>query len=518
MTLMASNHGSVRRSLVRLLAAGAVALPLAACNTDQLLDVTDPALIPPEGVGTPEAVGSLFNGALRDFYIAYSGAGDDAFISSAGDMSDEFYNGDTFTTRIALDQRRNQSLALGNSTDAAYSRLHKARTAARRAAYAVQTVTGSATDFARLRALEGYVYVTFAEGWCSNVPFSAVPDSGAIDPANITYNAAIGTQAMLDSAISRFNEALANNPGDRLAQIGKARALRSKTGTTGAANIAFLQQAAAAVATVPSTFVQLIEHSPNSGGQNNPIWSLMANGRYGVSNLEGAANAAGTVAIAPDDTLGIGPKPNPFVAYTGPQRTTANSAEGIAYRGLQDPRVSWRLTGAAFSTATRKELFDMNNPSAEADIPLASGVEARLIEAEAALAAGDVPTWLSKLNGLRAQPSLIVGLHPQQVQVFPTTMAALVDPGTPQSRVQLMFQERALWMFGSGQRLGDMRRLVRNWDLILGTVGTYTTTTVFPSGPYYRSGTYGNDVSFLVPQSETNNPLYTPAQCVTTTP
>lgn len=518
MNLKESKQGSARRSLLRMLAAGAVALPLAACSTDQLLDVTDPALIPPEGVGTPEAVGSLFSGALRDFYVAYSGAGDDAYISSSGVMSDELYNGDTFTTRIGLDQRRNQSLALGNSTDAAYSRLHKARTAARRAAYAVKTVTGSATDFARLRALEGYIYVTFAEGWCSNVPFSSVPDSGAIDPANITYGAAIGTQAMLDSAISRFNEALANNPSDRLAAIGKARALRSKSGGNQAAQIAYLQQAAAAVAAVPTTFVQLIEHSPNSAGQNNPIWSLMSNGRYGVANLEGASNAAGTVAIAPDDTAGIGPKPNPFTPYTGPQRTTATSAEGIAYRGLQDPRVPWRLTGAAFSTATRKELFDMNNPNAESDIPLASGVEARLIEAEAALASGDIPGWLAKLNALRAQPALIVGLHPQQVQVFPTALPALADPGTPVARVQLMFQERALWMFDTGQRLGDMRRLVRNWDTILGTSGQFTTSTVFPTGVYYRGGTYGNDVSFLVPQSETNNPFYNSAQCVTSTP
>jgi len=511
---MPSKRGSVGRSVVRFLAVGLIALPLGACNTDQLLDVTDPALVPPEGVGTPEAVGSLINGALRDFYIAYSGAGDDAYIATSGDMSDELYNGDTFTTRIALDQRRNQSLALGNSTDAPYSRLHKARTSSRRAAYAVKVITQSATDFARLRAIEGYTWLTFAEGWCSNVPFSTVPDSGAIDPANIHYNAPITTQAMLDSAISRFNEALASNPTDRLAQVGKARALLGKTGATQADQVAYLQQAAAVVAAIPSTSVVLIEHSPNSAGQNNPIWSLMANGRYGVSNLEGAQTAGGA-AIAPDDTTGIGGSGLPRV---GPQRTTAAAAEGIAYRGLQDPRVSWRYTGGAFSSATRKELFDMNNPNAEADIPLASGVEAKLIVAEAQLAAGDVAGWLTTLNALRANPALITILHPQQIQVFPTAMAPLADPGTATGRVALMFQERALWLFDTGHRLGDMRRLVRNYDRLLGTTGVYTTTSVFPSGPYYRGGTYGTDVSFLVPQSETNNPFYVSAQCVTSTP
>lgn len=484
-----------RRSLARLLAVAAIGVPLAACDTDQLLDVSDPAVIPPEGVGTPEAVTSLFYGAIRDFNIAYSGAGDDAFIISSGLMADELYNGDTFTTRIAIDQRNQQAPQFGNVQDVAYSRFHRARFAARRAAYAVKTITPSDNaTFARLRAIEAYTYVSLAEGWCGNVPFSTVPDSGAIDPANITYKPGIGTAAMLDSAVSRFNEALAANPNDNVAKIGKARALLNNNQPAAAA---------AAVAGVPTTFVYQMEHSPNAGSQNNPVYSLINNGRYGVSNLEGALNFAGTGAYRPDS-----------VPVGGVTPTSRPSAEGIAFRGLQDPRVPWVGPLTAFTSSFRK-YTDNNNPSFEADIPLASGVEARLIEAEAQLRAGNFSGaggTLAILNTLRSSAAaLLTVLHPQQVQTFQSAlpMAPLADPGTADAQRQLFFQERALWLYNTGHRLGDLRRLVRQYGL--------AQSAVFPSGPFYRGGNYGSNVAFYVRFEEQNNPQYNPAACSVTT-
>lgn len=484
-----------RRSLARLLAVAAIGVPLAACDTDQLLDVSDPAVIPPEGVGTPEAVTSLFYGAVRDFNIAYSGAGDDAYIISSGLLADELYNGDTFTTRIAIDQRNQQAPQFGNVQDVAYSRFHRARFAARRAAYAVQTITpGDVASFATLRAIEAYTYVSLAEGWCGNVPFSTVPDSGAIDPANITFKPGIGTSAMLDSAVSRFNEALAVNPTNNLAKIGKARALLNNNQPAAAA---------AAVAGVPTTYVYQMEHSPNAGSQNNPIYSLINNGRYGVSNLEGALNSAGTGAYRPDS-----------VPVAGVTPTSRPSAEGIPFRGLQDPRVPWVGPLTAFTSSFRK-YTDNNNPSFEADIPLASGVEARLIEAEAQLRAGNFSGaggTLAILNTLRSSAAaLLTVLHPQQVQTFQSAlpMAPLADPGTADAQRQLFFQERALWLYNTGHRLGDLRRLVRQYGL--------AQSAVFPSGPFYRGGSYGSNVAFYVRFEEQNNPQYSPAACSVTT-
>jgi hypothetical protein len=478
-----------RRMLARLLAVAAIGLPLAACDTEKLLEVKDPATVPPEAVTTPEAATSLGFGALRDFNVAYSGAGDDAFIISSGVLSDELYNGDTFTTRINLDQRNLAAPVFGNVPDVAYSRLHRARFAARRAAVAVLKFTGSTTDFALLRTIEAYTYVTLGEGWCGNVPFSTVPDSGAIDPTNITYKAGIGTLAIMDSSIVRFNEALANNPANNLAKVGKARALMNKGG------LANMQAAAAAVATIPLGYVYLIEHSPNASSENNPIYSLQNNGRYGVSNLEGATttNAAGaTVSFRPDSASSPVSRPN---------------AEGLAFRGLRDPRVPWTGPFTAFTGSFRKYL-DQNNPSYEADVPLASGVEARLIVAEYLLRSGS-SAWLDSLNVLRANAEALVKImHPQVLQTFSYTLAPLTDPGTPDARLNLLMQERALWLYGTGHRLGDLRRLVRDYGR--------PSNTVFPSGPFYRGGSYGNDVAFSVRFEETNNPNYVASQCVTT--
>ena len=81
-------------------------------------------------------------------------------------------------------------------------------------------------------------------------------------------------------------------------------------------------------------------------------------------------------------------------------------------------------------------------------------MDARLIEAEAALAAGDVAGWLAKLNDLRADVDDLMtarvddyastlGMNPEAPN---TVLNPLVDPGTAAARVDLMFQERGFWL------------------------------------------------------------------------
>src|SRR3954467_7008085 len=115
MKILNGKRGGLR-PLPGLLAA-ALALPMAACNTDKLVDVSDPARLPPEALDNAGAVPSLINGAVRQFYVAYSGAADDGYIPVSGVLTDELYYSDTFTTRRALDIRTQQSPALGNQQD-----------------------------------------------------------------------------------------------------------------------------------------------------------------------------------------------------------------------------------------------------------------------------------------------------------------------------------------------------------------------------------------------------------------
>ena len=68
--------------------------------------------------------------------------------------------------------------------------------------------------------------------------------------------------------------------------------------------------------------------------------------------------------------------------------------------------------------------------------------------------------------------------------------------------VDLLFREKALWTFSRGQRLGDLRRLVRQY--------ARPADEAFPVGKHYRGGDYGKDVNLPVPKDEEkNNPNFT---------
>jgi hypothetical protein len=128
------------------------------------------------------------------------------------------------------------------------------------------------------------------------------------------------------------------------------------------------------------------------------------------------------------------------------------------------------------------------------DIPLASGIEARLIQAEADLQAGNVAVWTADLNSLRADSTdtHVGGLLP--LTADSTTGAATAE------QVQVMFRERAFWLYGEGYRLGDMRRMIRQYGL--------DQSTVYPVGAYPGAAVpllptplpnYGTDVNFTLP-------------------
>lgn len=493
------NRGRGLRALPRFVLAAAIALPLAGCDTDELVAVTDPERLRPEDLSGAAAIPQLVNGSLRQFGGGYSGFGGDAFLSGSAVITDEWYYGDTFTTRQAADQRSLQPPVLGNITDPAYTRLHQARLNARRAYALIDEFTSSATATAdnntqaQLRAIEGYTYVTLSEGWCGGVPFSVIPDTGPLDPATGEFGVALTTSQMNDTAIVRFNQALAENANNRLAAIGKARALL---------NLGRYQEAATAVAAVPTTFVFFIEHSPNTGAENNPTFALQGNGRYGIANLEGADSPTGAN------------RPDAPTSGTGFPPTTAPGAEGLPFRGYQDPRVPYKVRPNCFTTSVRCWM-DNRYPDNEADVPVASGVEARLIEAEAAYQRGDFVTMMAKLNELRANVSANMAiLYPRTIQTFPAigaaSLAPLTDPGTSEGRRDMIFRERALWMFNTGHRQGDLRRLVRVYGLPF--------TTVWPQGVHFRSTStmLGPDVAYPVPFDEENNPAFVRSACNTT--
>ncbi|HEX9608385.1 MAG TPA: hypothetical protein VF962_14250, partial [Gemmatimonadaceae bacterium] len=74
------------------------------------------------------------------------------------------------------------------------------------------------------------------------------------------------------------------------------------------------------------------------------------------------------------------------------------------------------------------------------------------------------------------------------------------------SEVDLLFRERAFWLWSTGHRLADLRRLVR--PVADGGFGR-AENAVFPNGPYAKGGSYGTDKFLVIPLAERNNPQFT---------
>ena len=455
---------------------GVIALSSTACNTKDVLSVYDPAVATPGSLKTLGSVPTVYAGAIGDFAAAWDGNGlTDAFVPTTGLLADEFRSSDTFTTRNDADRRTQAAPANGNLADNSYVALQRARRSTEvGAALVTQYFTAADARAAELTALAGYTYVAFGEAFCPNVPVPPTAQAEAIVPA-----AGIGTNAQFDTAIVRFNAAVAGlgtattgtaaQAAINLSRVGNGRALLDQGKYAAALT---------AVAAVPTSFVYKVYYSANTGREQNSLWNLNgSNNRYTMSDTEGT--------------------------------------NGLNYRSANDPRIPWKRLGSGFD-ATTIVYQQLLQPDADADVPLADGVEARLIQAEALLAAGNA-TWIDTLNALRAN---VTTLQSARYATFTTvsatdsvtvsTLAPLVDPVTPAARVDMIFRERAFWLFATGHRLGDMRRLVRNY--------ARAANTVFPVGTSPKNGVFGNDVNLSIAFAEQNNPAYNPAACTTNTP
>ena len=168
---------------------------------------------------------------------------------------------------------------------------------------------------------------------------------------------------------------------------------------------------------------------------------------------------------------------------------------GLNFATAGDPRVPVCVGGDAACRAinvTNTQRDDLGRPfhvqmiwpTRESAVTLVSGVEARLIEAEAQLRAGNNEGSLATLNALR---TTVPGLAP------------LTQAATAAGAVDQLFRERAFWNFSRGHRVGDLRRLIRQYGR--------AANTVFPTGTWHKNDAqYGGDVTIPVPTAEQNNP------------
>ncbi|MGH7504451.1 MAG: tetratricopeptide repeat protein [Longimicrobiales bacterium] len=425
-------HRRPFRRLPAVLALGALfVVPLTAC--DSILEVEDPDVVKPPQLEGADAIPTLIAGAVLDFQIAFNGNFNNALVVAQGLFTDEYVHSETFEDRRAVDTRsidRNDNQIIQRL----YGGLHVARASATEAAAHIEEFEPDNDNLSFMHTLHGYAEVFLAESFCSGVPISRTEGSALV------FGEPRSTSQELEDAIAAFDQALSADASSDLAKVGKARALL---------DLGRFDEAAATAADVSTSFIAYVYHSSTTTSQNNALWSLNDNGRLSVAEREGD--------------------------------------EGLPFRSALDPRVPWMDSGTTGFDEETPLYLELVQPEIDSDVVLASGVEARLIEAEAALQAGDRGGFFDLHNQARATAGL----------------PDLTDSGQSATELaNLHFRERAFWFYSTAHRLGDLRRLIRQYGR--------EATGVFPSGDYFKGGSYGDDLNFPIPVEEDNNPNTAP--------
>jgi hypothetical protein len=460
----------------------------AACH---ITDVSNPDIVPTEGLNDPLALPTIRAGAIGDFGIAYTGSGAsgsggtvEGQILASGMLGDEWINTETFPDRVQADARQTDPASATFTT--IFRNLARSNVSGMGAAAKFTQLSDTIrnTGLSEMLSLAAYSRLFFAENYCSGVPLSYPNPDGTVK-----FGAQNTTAQMLDSALLVFNHALAaavqlnDSTGGkatviRLARVGKARTLLDMGLIADADTVV-------SAANVPTSFAYSILHDLNTTRQQNGVYNgIKKFERYGVANREGG--------------VGI------------PWRDTTQL----------DPRTTFTRAGTPANPTARNNVgFDNNTPQYDqlryvdekASMTLATGLEARLINAEAALRRGDTAAYLTFLNDLRATPPsyILAGVQwtttPNALPNPVSPMSALATPASDTAAVSQLFNERARWLWATGHRLNDMRRLVRAAG-VRGGFGR-AVNSVFPNGPYFKNGlVYGTDVNFPLPLDEQNNP------------
>lgn len=484
-----SRHLMNRKIFSAISAASLVAL--GGCKSD-ILEVNDPDIIGVGDANTAAAAQNVRNGAIRSFVDAYDG-GTDVFVVVTGNLADELRASDTFDGRI-LPNRRLMNDNLPEMTGV-YTSLHKARVDLTEGAKTIVAVAPTL----KVAAGEMYMYRGFTEDFFGEMYCSGVPFSSADAQANFTFGTPQTTTQIFTRSVASFDSATAVVAGDASSaavalgnaiKVGKARALL---------NLGQYAAAAAAVAGVPTNFKLQIDHCLGT------ITGCVDNGLY-------AAASAGSSRYNPSKNEGINGLDFLPTTVAGSAGCATGVPSGVTVTNANycDPRLPWVASSrSGFNTAwtnmpvalkgcpsyrsVNLAVCSQSSNSSGASV-LADGIEARLIEAEARLQAGtqaDRDAVFATLNNLRA------------TAISPAVPAITTAPTTQAAAITMLFNERAYWMYLTGHRLGDLRRLIRQYGR--------DAESVFPTGEQQAplSGPYGTDVNYPVPASEKNNPSFT---------
>ena len=424
---------------------------------DQLLEPQNPGTVDNSAVGTAAAALALRAGAIGRIRNVVNG-GDERLWQEIGNLTDEYKDADFQPSRIDIDRRTITT----NNGDYPYASVTQQRGFLRDAISAMKTyVADSTTLIGELYMGLGFIELSLAENYCNGIPL------GHTDGGVVVTGPGLTNAQVFDTALAHMDSALLNIKGS---DVG-SNFVRQATLILKARILVDKGQFAAAAALVPTTAVPtsyqylFTESSSNGGLEDNGHWNVQV---------------SSTRLTVGDSFDLIGTTPNLI-------------KNALPFVSAKDPRVPVKgPTGTAEDGSTPmfvNLIWGRKDP-----LPMASGIDARLIEAEGKLNAKDIPGMMTILNALRAGPQKLGTLAVPVMSPLPT-------PATQEAATSLFFREKAFWTWGRGQRLSDLRRLMRQYGR--------PEDQVFPTGVYSyagtATGTYGHDVNFPVPDPELPN-------------
>ena len=403
----------MRNTMKVLTAVASLGLTAACGNFDRLLTVQTPSRLAEEAFLVPANAALISASAVADYECALGG-----YVVASGLAAGELVDATQTAARWNYDRRNIEAVDALYSTSGCegigvYTPINTARytndqAVARLEGWSDTQVPNRQRLIALNSAMAGFSLLLLGEGFCEGV---------------IGLGSALTPTQLFDSAEVRFTKAIAaaTTAGDanvlNLAYVGRARARINKGAKPGAADDA---------ARVPVGFVYNATADATIGRRNNRIFQQV--------------NQSNATSVAP------------------------------AYRTLNDPRVSVTDLGRTAPDQINR-LWNQNKyASLVATYPIATGIEAQLILAEARGGAAGVTV----LNTLRARAG--VALPPLTAQETANVDAAVAE-------------ERRRELFLQGNRWFDVKR--------------FNLPQVPAAGALYaKGGVYGDQRCWPLPDAE----------------
>ena len=442
---------------LRWLAIAGALMSAGGCNwKEQLLDPQNPSVIDPASVNTPAAAEAVRVGAFGRLKAITAG-GESTWLYG-GLITDEWKSSDTFSQRNETDQR---SVQTNNANiQGAYTTLQQSRGFVRTAIDLLNKYTPDSTrNIGQMYMAAGFSELTIAENFCNGVPETYTTNGVYV------YGPQLTTDSIYKRAANFLDSALARSSGTDPLSVAQKQAVLVLRARVLVDQGQFAQAAALVPVSAVATNMQYLLTFDQATGDNQ-LWSLnISAGRYTVGD---SVDATGVIKNA----LPFASSGDPRIGATNPKKVGFDGTTALINQGVSAQR---------------------SDP-----VPLASGIDARLIEAEAKLNANDIAGMMTILNALRTSAQKIGNLNVAPMAAIATT------PATKDAAVTLFFREKAFWTFGRGQRLQDERRQIRQYGR--------TQDQVFPVGSFFKGASYGTDVNFPVTDNEKTNPQF--AGCI----